>query len=95
LDIKPAVTILVLTLKWLLLAELKTSRSFMFVPANLQGRVSRIDYLVSSALLPIGYGLAGIAADRLGASLVFGLGGAITASMIALGFLHPAVRAVD
>jgi hypothetical protein len=46
-------------------------------------------------LLPIGYGLAGIAADRLGASLVFVLGGAIAASAIVLGFLHPAVRAVD
>ncbi len=43
----------------------------------------------------LGYGLAGIAADRLGASLVFVLGGAISASLIALGLLHPAIRAVD
>jgi DHA3 family tetracycline resistance protein-like MFS transporter len=66
-----------------------------FVPANQLGRVASIDMLVSSGLLPIGYGLAGVAADRLGASLVFVLGGAISASMIALGLLHPAIRAVD
>lgn len=66
-----------------------------FVPSNLLGRVSSIDVLVSSGLLPIGYGLAGIAADRLGAPLVFILGGAISAIMIALGLLHPAIRDVD
>ena len=66
-----------------------------FVPSDLLGRVASIDILVSSGLLPIGYGLAGIAADRLGASTVFVLGGAISASIIALGLLHPAVRAMD
>lgn len=65
------------------------------VPADLLGRVSSLDYLVSSALLPVGYGLAGFAADRLGASLVFLLGGAIAGGVIALGLLHPAIRAVD
>ncbi len=66
-----------------------------FIPSDLLGRVASIDQLVSSGLLPIGYGLAGIAADRLGASPVFVLGGAISACVIALGLLHPAVRAVD
>ena len=66
-----------------------------FVPADLLGRVSSIDYLISSAFLPIGFGLAGILADRLGASLVFVLGGAIAALVIVLGLLHPAIRAVD
>lgn len=66
-----------------------------FVPAELLGRVASIDLLVSSGLLPIGYGLAGIAADQFGASLVFVLGGAISAGVIALGLLHPAIRAVD
>jgi hypothetical protein len=66
-----------------------------FVPSGLLGRVASIDLLVSSGLLPIGFGLAGIAADRLGASLVFVLGGAISASVIALGLLHPAIRGVD
>ncbi|MBX5458461.1 MAG: MFS transporter [Thermogemmatispora sp.] len=65
------------------------------VPAHLLGRVSSIDYLVSSALLPIGYGLAGLAADRFGAPLIFLLGGALAASIIALGLLHPAIRRVD
>lgn len=66
-----------------------------FVPADRLGRVASIDLLVSSGLVSIGYGLAGIAADRLGASLVFVLGGAISAFVIALALLHPAIRAVD
>ena len=66
-----------------------------FVPADQLGRVSSIDMLVSSGLLPIGYGLAGVAADRFGASPVFVLGGAIAAGVIALGLLHPTIRAVD
>ena len=66
-----------------------------FVPSDLLGRVSSIDMLVSSALVPIGYGVAGIAADTLGAAPVFILGGAIGAAIIALGLLHPAIRSVD
>lgn len=66
-----------------------------FVPEDLLGRVSSIDILVSSGLLPVGYGLAGIMADWLGASMVFVLGGAIAASIICLGLLHPAIRKVD
>ncbi|GLV55107.1 hypothetical protein KDH_19540 [Dictyobacter sp. S3.2.2.5] len=72
-----------------------TSSLQEFVPPDLLGRVSSIDMLVSSGLLPIGYGLAGIAADHLGAAPVFLLGGAIAAAIIALGLLHPAIRAVD
>lgn len=72
-----------------------TSTLQEFVPSDLLGRVSSIDMLVSSALVPIGYGVAGIAADRLGAAPVFILGGAIGAAIIALGLLHPAIRAVD
>lgn len=66
-----------------------------FVPADLLGRVASIDLLVSSSLEPIGFGLAGLAADWLGAPPVFALGGAISAGVIALGLLHPAIRAVD
>jgi hypothetical protein len=66
-----------------------------FVPAKLLGRVSSIDLLVSSGLLPVGYGLAGIAADRFGASPIFILGGVISAVVIAFGLLHPTIRRVD
>ena len=66
-----------------------------FVPADLLGRVASIDLLVSEGLLPVGYGLAGILADRLGAPTVFVLGGAIGVLVIALGLLHPAIRTVD
>jgi len=77
------------------LSWMNTLQDPEFVPPDLLGRVASIDLLVSSGLLPIGYGLAGIAADQLGASLVFVLGGAISPSVIALGLLHPAIRAVD
>ncbi len=66
-----------------------------FIPGDQLGRVSSIDMLVSSGLLPIGYGLAGVAADHFGASQVFVLGGAISAAIIAFGLLHPAIRALD
>ncbi|GER91056.1 MFS transporter [Dictyobacter vulcani] len=66
-----------------------------FVPANLLGRVASIDMLVSSGLVPIGYGLAGIAADHIGAAPIFIIGGATAAIVIASGLLHPAIRAVD
>lgn len=65
------------------------------VPADLLGRVASIDMLMSSALVPIGYALAGITADRVGAPLVFVLGGAISATVITLGLLHPAIRSMD
>jgi len=65
------------------------------VPPERLGRVASIDVLGSSALLPLGYGLAGVAADRVGAPVVFLLGGAAGALIIALGLLHPAVRHLD
>ena len=65
------------------------------VPPDRLGRVSSIDALGSFALLPLGYALAGLAADRLGAAPVFMLGGAISAGLIALGLLHPAIRRLD
>ncbi|HLG61695.1 MAG TPA: MFS transporter [Ktedonosporobacter sp.] len=65
------------------------------VPAHLLGRVTSIDYLVSSALTPVGYGVAGIVADHIGAAPVFVIGGAIAVTVIALGLLHPDIRAVD
>ncbi len=54
-----------------------------------------IEALGSFALTPLGYGLAGVAADALGAAPVFVLGGAVSACIIALGLLHPQVRRLD
>lgn len=65
------------------------------VPSEQLGRVYSIDALGSNVLVPVGYGLAGIAADHFGPPLVFIVGGIISATVIALGLLHPAIRAVD
>jgi len=65
------------------------------VPSDLLGRVSSIDALGSFALLPVGYALAGFAADHLGASTVFLIGGVISGLVIALGLLNSAVRGLD
>jgi hypothetical protein len=59
------------------------------------GRVASIDALVSDALVPIGFGAAGIAADRLGPAQVFVIGGLIGAMIVGAGLLHPAVRGLD
>ena len=59
------------------------------------GRVASVDALGSYALLPVGYGLAGLAADHLGASAVFVAGGAASVFLIGLGLLHPSVRGLD
>ena len=66
-----------------------------FVPADRLGRVSSIDALGSYALLPVGYALAGFAADRFGSATVFVVGGIVSACVIMLGLPHPAIRAVD
>jgi len=65
------------------------------VPPAQLGRVASIDELGSDALLPIGFGLAGIAADHLGTAPVFLLGGTLGAAIISLGLLHPMVRRMD
>ena len=77
------------------LSWMSTLQDPKFVSPDLLGRVASIDLFVSTGLLPIGFGLAGIAADRLGASVVFVLCGVIATGLIALGLLHPAIRAVD
>lgn len=65
------------------------------VPGEQLGRVASIDALVSEALVPVGFGVAGIAADRLGAAPVFVIGGLIGAAIVGAGLLHPAVRGMD
>jgi hypothetical protein len=45
--------------------------------------------------LPVGYAVGGWAADVVGPSLVFVIGGAFEAALIALGLLHPRIRSLD
>jgi hypothetical protein len=65
------------------------------VPSHLLGRVSSIDALGSYALIPVGYFLAGGAADLIGPAAVFVIGGSASAIIIGAGLLHPSVRRVD
>lgn len=62
------------------------------VPAEKLGRVASVDALGSFALLPIGYGLAGLATEQLGAPLVFVLGGGLTTLIVFLVYRHPALH---
>lgn len=65
------------------------------VPGDLLGRVSSIDNLGSFALLPVGYAVAGLLTDKIGAPLVFLGGGLISAALALVGLLHPAIRKLD
>ncbi|MBI3286560.1 MAG: MFS transporter [Chloroflexi bacterium] len=65
------------------------------VPRERLGRVSSIDYLGSFVLLPIGYGIAGVATDVAGPALVFVIGGALTVGLALLGLAHPSIRNLD
>lgn len=65
------------------------------VPGDLLGRVSSIDNLGSFALLPVGFGVAGLLTDQLGPPLVFIGGGLISATLGLLGLLHPKIRQLD
>lgn len=65
------------------------------VPREKLGRVNSIDALGSFVLLPLGFGLAGWSTDRLGAPLVFILGGGVTVLLTLAAWLHPAIRALD
>jgi DHA3 family tetracycline resistance protein-like MFS transporter len=65
------------------------------VPRASLGRVTSIDALGSFVLLPIGFGLAGWATDRLEPPWVFILSGAITAGLALAACLHPAIRNLE
>ena len=65
------------------------------VPRASLGRVTSIDALGSFVLLPLGFGLAGWATDRLGPPWVFILSGAITTVLALAACLHPAIRNLD
>jgi hypothetical protein len=65
------------------------------VPNDKLGRVYAFDSLGSWVLLPIGFALAGIGADLLGAPAIFIIGGIGTILMTLIGLAHPAVRNLD
>jgi DHA3 family tetracycline resistance protein-like MFS transporter len=65
------------------------------VPEALLGRVYGLDYLGSTALIPVGYLVAGVASDALGPSAVFLAGGLISAVILVAMTLLPQIRALD
>jgi MFS family permease len=65
------------------------------VPREQLGRVASMDMLGSYVLVPVGYGLAGWATDKLGAAPVFVLGGALTAGLALVALAHPQIRRLD
>lgn len=64
------------------------------VPDEL-GRVSSIDLLGSWSMLPIGYGLVGLATARLGPQLVLVISGTLTAIVCSAALSHPEIRGYD
>ncbi len=65
------------------------------VPSELLGRVSSVDYFGSYLLNPVGLFVGGIAIASFGSAPVFIVGGIITAIIVAMGLLHPQVRALN
>jgi MFS family permease len=65
------------------------------IPNEQLGRVSSIDQLGSTSLMPVGMFVAGLVTQALGPSPVFLMGGALTAAIGLLAILHPAIRELD
>ncbi len=65
------------------------------VPPERLGRVASIDAMGSSALEPVGFVLAGAAADALGPATVFLVGGLVSAAIIALALTQQSIRELD
>jgi MFS family permease len=76
------------TLAWVHLLQEK-------IPNDQLGRVSSIDQLGSTCLMPVGLYVAGVATHLIGPSPVFLLGGGITALLGLLAITHPAIRNLD
>ena len=68
-----------------------------YVPANMLGRVTSIDYFGSFLVGPISPLLAGLALSRISAGLVFVLGGMITFVYwaVAMAVVRPGSRLLD
>jgi DHA3 family tetracycline resistance protein-like MFS transporter len=65
------------------------------VPPAMLGRVSSLDWLVSTALLPLSFALTGPASAALGAQGTLVAAGALGALVTVAGLLVPGVRAVE
>jgi predicted MFS family arabinose efflux permease len=65
------------------------------VPPELLGRVVSIDAMGSSALEPVGFVVAGAAADALGPAAVSLGGGPLSAGIIALALTQRSIRELD
>ena len=65
------------------------------VPPERLGRVASIDAMGSSALEPVGFVLAGTAADAVGPATVFLGGGLLSAAIIALALTQRSIRELD
>jgi MFS family permease len=62
------------------------------IPPRALSRVTSYDWMGSLALLPIGYVLVGLLADRLGATEVMAAGGLLAATVLLLGLLPRETR---
>jgi MFS family permease len=62
------------------------------IPPRALGRVSAWDWMGSTALLPLGYLIAGPLADSFGARTVLGVGAVIGVGLLALALVPRSVR---
>jgi hypothetical protein len=62
------------------------------VPSRMLGRVTSLDWLVSFALAPLSFGLAGPVAAQVGASATLLVAGVLGGAVLLVGLLVPGVR---
>jgi len=65
------------------------------IPPHLLSRVSAYDWMGSLALLPLGYALAGVIGDAVGASETLAIGAGISILALALGLLPRSTRTLE
>ena len=65
------------------------------VPAHLLGRVSSLDWLVSTSLIPLSYGITGPIAGVIGLRATLALAGVVGAAVILAALLVPSVHDVE
>lgn len=65
------------------------------VPGELLGRASSIDTLTSALFFPVGVVLVGWGTDKIGAPLIFIVGGCLTFVLTAAALAHPAIKNLD